>query len=441
MRCWLRSLTCLVLLAGTGHAQAIRGRVLLADGSAPSPGILILGVDGAGNTVARALSSPGGAYYLQLPKAGVYDVRAIRIGYRPGSPQRVTIAGAEVKALDLHIDRLPVELSAVRVLGGDDCLPDCDDAIRFLMLVEQARKALANEHLAQREVPTEYRLVRMRGVVDRKGVRADGDSVRYEELLLDRPFELTPVDSLLRVGYVRFDQTGRVRYDVPNPDLLMSEDFLASHCFRLVKGPREYRTWTGVAFWPAMVRDSMADIDGTIWLDGPTGELRRFDFGYMNLRELRATLCRRPVPNTPTWRFCTDRSSLAFATGGYLSFRRMDSGEWVVNELVLRTPEQRDPRDTTKRSATSSALTTTHVTVASVKQAGQIVYWDDGLLPAGTPSPAGRAGRRPAALDGLVVDSSGSAIANAVVQIIEPVRVAVTDSVGHFRSEERRVGQ
>jgi hypothetical protein len=70
----------------------------------------------------------------------------------------------------------------------------------------------------------------------------------------------------------------------------------------------------GVAFQPAPKR-KQPDINGVIWLDQATSELREVEFRFVNAGVLDE-----------------------FRPGGFTRFRRMPSGAWIVSEWQVRMP-------------------------------------------------------------------------------------------------------
>lgn len=85
-------------LAGLANAQAIHGRVLLPD-STPAVGSIVAAT--TGSVATRAIVSRTGAYRLALPRVGRYEIRALRIGFRPTVLPPIDVAVGEDRALDI----------------------------------------------------------------------------------------------------------------------------------------------------------------------------------------------------------------------------------------------------------------------------------------------------------------------------------------------------
>ena len=96
--------------------------------------------------------------------------------------------------------------------------------------------------------------------------------------------------------------------------MLLSNDFAATHCFRVVRDKAKRSGQIGVAFEPAP-RRKQSDIKGVLWVDEKTSELRDVGFTYVNAGILTK-----------------------FEPGGFAKFRRAASGTWIVSEWQLTMP-------------------------------------------------------------------------------------------------------
>jgi hypothetical protein len=114
-------------------------------------------------------------------------------------------------------------------------------------------------------------------------------------------------------GYVLGDEIQGWHYFAPDEVVLLSDQFAATHCFRLLR-ERERPGEIGVAFEPVPMR-TIADIAGALWVDEHTSELREIVFRYVN-----AGVFSR------------------FEAGGFTRFTRVPSGAWLVSDWQLRVP-------------------------------------------------------------------------------------------------------
>ena len=151
----------------------------------------------------------------------------------------------------------------------------------------------------------------------RKEVGTDGTIVSSDSTIMAigdrRPFGAIDPGTLAAEGYVVGDEKIGWNYYAPDEAVLLSEQFAATHCFRLVREAAR-RGQIGVAFEPVPKR-VIADIVGVLWVDERTAELREIVFRFVN-----AGLLSR------------------FEAGGLTRFLRVPSGAWIVDEWRLRVP-------------------------------------------------------------------------------------------------------
>jgi hypothetical protein len=105
------------------------------------------------------------------------------------------------------------------------------------------------------------------------------------------------------------------KYFGPDAEVFFSDQFLETHCFRLVAPPKKRPELIGVGFEPEKTR-SLPDITGVMWLDRQSAELREIEFGYTGL-----------------WRWVPPG-----AAGGALDFVRLPSGSWIISGWRMTAP-------------------------------------------------------------------------------------------------------
>ena len=130
-----------------------------------------------------------------------------------------------------------------------------------------------------------------------------------------RPFGALDPASLLTLGYVRGNETTGWEYFAPDETVLLSDDFAATHCFKVLRDTRSRAGQIGVAFEPVSGR-KQSDIRGVLWVDEKSAELRDVRFVYVNAGILTR-----------------------FKPGGFAKFRRAPSGSWIVSEWQLSMPK------------------------------------------------------------------------------------------------------
>jgi hypothetical protein len=463
--------------AGGVAAQSIamvRGRVLRADSVTPAANVVVTAVDAKGATAARGITGPNGDYVLQL-RAGTYEVRALRIGFRPTVVRGVAVEAGKPRFLNVVLTALPVALTEVAVRGSGDCALKGKDAATYLRLWEQARGALTATSLWEQSGALDVQVVRVEGREDSKvdyhvPLYEEIDTSRVRQGIVDRVFAATPAESLLKHGYVRRRDDGKQIFDMPSAEAFLSDGFIESHCFSIEKNS-EHPDWVGLGFRPRRTPKGITDIKGVLWMERESAELRRLEFDYVNVTLDEYQICdHHPfIPLTPAMiqevppfeqmkrPFCSTinaRYTRYLNLGGHADFARLGGGEWLVSRWRLRTPPDtararlmpwRTKLDEFKKpvrcyygpdckhlKTLRPRLVTVEGMVTRVVRDGVELFSDtvgrslvDSML-------SKRAGDRPSALHGVVRDAEGRPVANAVVQVEEPHLEMFTEQGGEF---------
>ena len=438
-------------------AQAIRGRVLLPDSLTPVAGVAVSLLDDSGVAVARAVSSKDGGYAVQLPRAGTFEFRVLRIGFRPTRVRTPYVPIGETVTLDIVLASQIAELPTFAVTGRDDCQIRGAEADMFLTAWERARGALAAARLPDDSIAMDIHGLTIQGTEDEPGVIVRGkeldprnrhwqlDSSGAREFLASHLFATTPIAVLATGGYVRLRQDGSVIFDVPSADMLLSDSFLERHCFGVDASPSDHGDWIGIRFFPT-ASDTITDVAGTLWLDRTSGTLRRLDFSYTNLQYAPARICNQQG------RVCFAPPSGA-GIGGTLIYSYMRSGEWLVSQWHIRTPaesyelhqapfkvqvEHGRVVDCDRGPACERVqvpvprLNLNEGMIAAVARNGVAVYRDTAVELVMHRIDERQAGKFPAGLSGLITDPAGRPLRRAVIAVANPVRVSVSDDSGHF---------
>ena len=135
----------------------------------------------------------------------------------------------------------------------------------------------------------------------------------------------------------------------PDAEVLLSDDFLDTHCLQLREGSRAAEGLIGLGFSPIRGR-SAPDIDGTLWLDPETSELRWLDFRYVNL----------------------ESGIRDDNVGGRVEFQPLPAGPWIVRRWAIRMPlvQNQRPLGTTEMRATLAGIYETGAQVTEVRDRG-----------------------------------------------------------------------
>ena len=304
------------LLAGAGGlcAQSVRGTVLLPD-STRAAGVIVAASDAKGTVAAQTLTGDNGAYELRLPAAGRYDVRVLRIGFRPTTVPSFEMRTGESRDLTIVLRGDAIVLSPVTVQGRSVCRVRQDSGQAVAHLWEEARKAITATQLLPGGRRQTVKWTVYDRTTDLSGKQVLSQSANSYSAAAVKAFFSLPPDSLAKVGYMSEDASGMV-YRAPDADALLSDAFASLHCFRVEPPTKERGDEIGIGFRPARTRGHIVDIEGTLWLDRSSLELRQIEFRYTNLPE--------------------DYSRVN--AGGVVEFLRLSTGRWLVSRWQIRMP-------------------------------------------------------------------------------------------------------
>lgn len=281
-----------------------------ADNGIAIGGALVGLLDGD-KTVAEALSSANGTVTISS-SPGTYRVRVRRIGFRPFVSDPVTLPFKG--ELLLRVESQRIVLDAMVVSATAQCGAIRRDAQTLSTVWDEITKALRASQLTQADLSNIRLMMTYKRELGRNGEVVSRDS-SIRPVTGQRPFGAPDISSLRRRGYVRGNPEAGWEYFGPDEAVLLSDDFAATHCFRVVRDSKKREGQIGVAFEPAPSR-MLSDIKGVLWVDEKTSELRDIRFVYVNAGVLTE-----------------------FEPGGFTKFRRVASGTWIVSEWQLRMPK------------------------------------------------------------------------------------------------------
>lgn len=302
-------------IAGRLTAQEVHGDVVDRGTAHPLAGVIVILVDDQGARRAGALTDARGRFAVRAPAPGRYTLRIERIGYRSLVSQPVQLAAGA--SLERHVtaSAIPVQLSPVTVRGDDRCRVRPGEGERSFALWQEARKALEATTLVEGAGRLKAHVRRYVRTFDPYTRAVRSENVAEAETMGPHPFvAVRSAEELARDGYASTDEHYTTYY-APDADILLSEPFAATHCFRALPADGGHPGLAGLAFEPARSR-KLPDVKGVLWLDARTGELRWVEFRHTRL-----------FPQVPP-----------SAYGGRLDFERLPSGEWIVRRWHLRFP-------------------------------------------------------------------------------------------------------
>lgn len=306
-----------LVLSAPVAAQVVRGVVTERATTTRLDGVLLSVVDARDSIVVQALSNDGGGFEIRLPGAGTYTLDVKRIGVRHVRLAPFAIADGETKRLDIAVEPLPTVLSSVNITGRTSCVRNPQTNAKTAALWEDARAALTAAVIS-RSLTTGAAdsVIRFERKLDVQTWRVLYETRRKVSTTMDRPFRSLPAEVLSIGGYVTVNQDGSTDYYAPDAEVLLSDTFLADHCFRIQSGTFEHFGQVGLGFEPIPKR-KIPDVKGVLWMDEKTHELRTLEFNYSWL------------PN--------DTRPIDY--GGIVSFFRMPGGRWIVRNWRIRMPE------------------------------------------------------------------------------------------------------
>ena len=305
-----------LLFATALRAQAVTGFVLARDGT-PVSGALVVATTGRSDAGVRTLSGSRGEFRLRLPQPGRYTITVLRVGYRPTQGPTVDVAAGATEHVQITFSGEVVTLTAVNVRERETCRVGADTGYMVARVWEEARKAMLSSQLTTDDAPLFAEWVEYDRMLDSTGRLVRAQRVKSERHPTTHAFRSVPIAVLDSLGYVVSDASGTTYY-APDAEVLLSESFASRHCFHLV-GPqsRADSGLIGVAFAPGRDARDSHEIEGTLWLDRATAELRRLEFKYTNLPDVVASA----------------------GAGGRVEFRRLIDGNWLISRWSLRMPQ------------------------------------------------------------------------------------------------------
>lgn len=309
----ISGVACLSLLLFSESAAqfTVRGTVVEADGRTGVSGAVVK-VERRDALVGRALTAESGAFTVPVRDSGLYTVRAQRIGFKPVAVEAIA-NGASTNPVVVRMAEHIETLSLVRVVREERCGSDIQRTPTLQALWLEAVKALEATAVAGHEG-------RNPSAVNRyiRELRADGRTAVAEstwtEIRGARAYRSVPASVLAATGYVA-NVGDEYIYYAPDIHVLISESFLATHCFAMDTRSADNANRLGVRFRPS-ASVSRVDIEGVLWLDPGSYELQELEYSYTRvpygLRDRRI--------------------------GGLVRFDRAANGRWFVTRWVIRMP-------------------------------------------------------------------------------------------------------
>lgn len=390
-------------------AQVVRGTVREAGSGVPLAGVVVSIYRSPPGTasppLAATLTDAEGHYALSAGVAGPFVATAKRIGVRQFESATFGLALGETRQLDVTLDavRYDYTLPAVTVSGATPCRASPEDRTRIASLWEEARAAITASELSLRDRLFRATITRYQRELEPRRLVTRSETRNTRSGVTEHAFVSVAAESLAAHGYARVLPGDVLEYFAPDERVLLSEAFVRDHCFGLARDGRASEV--GITFEPVRQRRA-SDIEGTIWLDARTYELRRVAFAYTNF----------PAPVRDP------------RIGGEVHFARLASGAWHVSRWFMRIPRIEVQRETSGTPRTGRVVVDRPVIVAFVEDGGTAVSDD------------ARDAVHMASLSGRVVDSAASPLRDARVSLSGLALATVSRGDGSFRLDRIPAG-
>ena len=300
---------CVLTPSARGQEAMTEVKISLNGVGTPVSGALVALLDARDSVVAEGLSTESGGRALRAAP-GVYRVRVRRIGYLPFVSGPVSLP--RENELSLNVESPRVVLERILVNSKSPCGRNDQGTVALSSVWEEINKALRSSQLTTEDLSGIGRARTYRTEFNSDGTVIWADSNVFS-ITTQRPFGAIDPGSLANDGYVLGGPETGWHYYAPDETVLLSEQFAATHCFRVVRQP-DRSGQIGVSFEP-VPRRQVADITGVLWVDQETSELREIVFRFVNAGVISQ-----------------------FDAGGFTHFLRVPSGTWIVDEWKLSVP-------------------------------------------------------------------------------------------------------
>jgi hypothetical protein len=399
--------------SGQSSSQLVLGQIVDQQTAAPIQGVFVQLVDSAAQVRAGVLSDDAGRFILSAPAPGRYTLRAERIGYAISLSDTLVVTAGRTLTYRFAVPVQAISLEGLEVRGEKRCLMSQESGAATSVLWNEARKALDVVAWMEKQRGVPYQAAIWDRTRDLGTLHLQEGERRIASGFGRQAFASATAEDLATNGFVRQNSDGTVTYYGLDAQTLLSDTFLAGHCFRAVEPHKGEEGLIGLGFEP-LKRGGPPDIRGTLWLDRKTSELRYLEFEYT--RHL----------------FAVGVAQSHF--GGRIEFLRMPNGAWIVRRWWLRMPLWGDPPGSRPVGALNRTLMTMRPDPLMEARANGLRIHEQGAEIQFMPRPASSTSEGTVVLDGTVYDSVyGRPLVGATVFLADASGKAVTtDFLGRF---------
>jgi hypothetical protein len=298
------------------QGQVVTGHVVDALDGTPLRGAFVRLIDAAGRQRVATVTDSAGAFALRPPATGHYRVAADQIGFGTAISDLLLLEPDATQQISLPMEARAFALAPVTAEARSLCGARPDRGGDTQRLWDEARKALDVAAWADASAALLFELTTYRRSLDREGRPVGPLPDDTAVGIAQRPFETRPADDLVNKGFIQPVGDGSFMFYAPDAQVLLSDAFLSTHCFRVERARIErHRGMVGLAFEP-LGRRTVSDIEGVLWLDAATGVLRTLEYIYHRVPWGQ--------PNG--------------SAHGRVDFRRLADGAWIIERWSIRIP-------------------------------------------------------------------------------------------------------
>ena len=306
------------LAAREANAQVIRGVVVDSASQQPLTAAIVSLADSADRTLQRLLADGSGEFRFSVPRPGRYTVRAERLGMRTATVEQIDVVADQTVSLRITLAHLPIALEALQASGDRRCELSRDLGLETLGVWEEARKALNSADYTSSAGVYVHDLGKYVRELEPGSLKILSETHTFWSTMKERPIESRPVEVLLDGGWV-VRESGGNRYFGPDAHVLLSDEFLDTHCMQLRPRDESNPRLVGLEFRPVRIQSRRTLIQGVLWLSRETGGLEWLEFSYLNLPGLAEAVNSDQI-------------------GGRVDFQSLPDGTWIVSKWYIRMP-------------------------------------------------------------------------------------------------------
>lgn len=300
------------------QARIIHGVVVDSATQAPVNAVLVSLADDGDRDLQRFLVDATGAFRFLIAGPGRYSLRAERLGMATRTVDGLDVGETDTVSVRIALSQQAIPLEGIEARGSRRCELRADIGAATHRVWEEARKVLNAVSLADSAGTYVYSLEKHIRELDPGTLRIRRETRSGSRTITSRPFVSRPVELLLDDGWVMPDPEGDL-YFAPDAHVLLSEEFLATHCLRLRARDESRPHLVGLEFRPIRSWSRRTGIEGVLWLSRETGALQWLDYNYRNLPGLAGE-----VPGDQI--------------GGRVDFHGLADGSWIVSKWHIRMP-------------------------------------------------------------------------------------------------------